>query len=74
MARQKQRKYKLKTHKGAQARFRTSGSGRLLRRKGHLSHLRRKKTKSTRRQYIKKLPVSPADTPRVQRLLPYGTG
>ena len=35
---------KLKTHKGASARFKISGTGKLLRMKGHRSHLRRKKT------------------------------
>ena len=35
---------KLKTHKGAAARFKISGTGKLLRMKGHRSHLRRKKS------------------------------
>jgi len=67
----KQKKYKLKTHKGAQARFAVSGNGKLLRRKGELNHLRRKKAKRAKRMVDRKLPVSPADTPRLRRLLPY---
>ncbi|MBI4200400.1 MAG: 50S ribosomal protein L35 [Chloroflexi bacterium] len=63
---------KLKTHKGAQARVRFSGSGKLLRMKGHSSHLRRKKPKRTRRMYDDTLPVSRADRAKVRRLLPYG--
>ena len=33
----------MKTHKGAAARFRITGTGKLRRMKGHRSHLRRKK-------------------------------
>ena len=60
---------KLKTHKGAAARFRTTGTGKLVRMKGHRSHLRRKKRANVRRLYNGKLPVSPADAPRIRRLL-----
>lgn len=63
---------KLKTHKGAAARFRITGSGKLVRMKGHRSHLRRKKPASVRRLYSGKLPVSEGDAPRVRKLLPYG--
>jgi len=65
---------KLKTHKGAAARFRITGGGKLVRMKGHRSHLRRKKTAKVRRQYGDKLPVSPADAPRIRKLLPTGVG
>jgi large subunit ribosomal protein L35 len=60
---------KLKTHKGAAARFRTTGTGKLIRMKGHQSHLRRKKPGNVRRQYGKTLAVSSADAPRIKRLL-----
>ena len=60
---------KLKTHKGAAARFRTTGTGKLVRMKGHQSHLRRKKPANARRQYHGTLQVSPADAPRIRRLL-----
>ena len=63
---------KLKTHKGAAARFRITGRGKMVRMKGHRSHLRRKKPANVRRLYSTKLPVSPADVPRLQRMLPYG--
>lgn len=62
---------KLKTHKGAAARFYVSGNGKLLRRKGHLSHLRRTKSAATKRQFSEKLPISPADAKRLHRLMPY---
>lgn len=60
---------KLKTHKGAAARFRTTGSGKLLRMKGHRNHLRRKKPANVRRQYGDTLPVSPADAPMIRKLI-----
>lgn len=65
-------KYKLKTHKGTQKRIGVTGSGKLTRRKGHQSHLRRRKPKDVKRLYSDELPLSPADRRRVQRLLPYG--
>jgi large subunit ribosomal protein L35 len=60
---------KLKTHKGVAARFRVTGTGKIVRMKGHRSHLRRKKPASVRRLYGKKLQVSPADAPRIRKLL-----
>jgi large subunit ribosomal protein L35 len=62
----------MKTHKGAAARFRITGTGKLVRMKGHRSHLRRKKAAKVRRLYSGKLPVSAADQPRLKKLLPYG--
>ena len=64
---------KLKTHKGAADRFRITGTGKMVRMKGHRSLLRRKKPASVRRLYSKKLPVSPADVRRLERMLPYGS-
>ena len=63
---------KLKTHKGAKARFRITGTGKLLRMKGARNHLRRKKLAKVRRQYNGKLLVSAADRNTVRRALPYG--
>jgi large subunit ribosomal protein L35 len=51
------------------ARFKRTGTGKLLRMKGHRSHLRRKKPAKVRRQFSGKLAVSPADAPRIRRLL-----
>ena len=62
---------KLKTHKGAKARFRYSGGGKPLRMKGLSSHLRLKKAKRTKRMYDDTVAVSKADAPRLKRLLPY---
>jgi large subunit ribosomal protein L35 len=62
---------KLKTHKGAQARFHITGSGKILRMKGGASHLRRNKPARVKRTYDDKLSVSPGDEKRLKRLMPY---
>ena len=62
---------KLKTHKGAKARFRYSGGGKALRMKGLSSHLRRKKSKRSRRMFDDTVAVSKADKAKLRRLIPY---
>jgi len=63
---------KLKTHKGAQRRFHITGSGKIMRVKIGKSHLRRRKTKRTKRLFDETIPISPSDKTRIKRLLPYG--
>ena len=63
---------KIKSHKGAQSRFHITGSGKIMRTKGGKSHLRRRKSKSAKRLYDEKIPVSSVDKTRIKRLLPYG--
>jgi large subunit ribosomal protein L35 len=63
---------KMKTHKGAQARFHITGSGKIVRTKIGKSHLRLRKTKRTRRLFDAKLQLSPADRARIRKLIPYG--
>ena len=46
----RKKKYKLKTHKATAKRFRITGSGKIMRTKGHKSHLRRRKSKRVKRQ------------------------
>ena len=58
---------KLKTHKGAAARFHVTGTGKLRRMKGHRNHMRRKKPGSVKRLYKKKLELSPGDAARIKR-------
>ncbi len=60
---------KIKVHKGAQKRIHTTGRGKLLRFKIGKSHLRRKKTKRTKRQYAAKVPLSSGMAARIGRLL-----
>lgn len=62
---------KLKTHKGAKARFHVTGTGKLMRRKRMMSHLRRKKPKKVRRQFIGKILLEVADVKRISKLIPY---
>jgi large subunit ribosomal protein L35 len=66
------KKYKLKTHKATAKRFRVTGTGKVVRTKGGKSHLRRKSSKRTKRQFDKMLEVtSTGDAKRVRRLAPY---
>ena len=62
---------KLKTHKGASDRFHVTGTGKILRMKGHRSHLRRKKPSRVLQLYHQKLEVNPSDLRRIRRVLPY---
>lgn len=63
---------KIKTHKGAQSRFRITGSGKIRRMKGGKSHLRLQKAKRTKRLFDKTVSLSSVDKARVKKLLPYG--
>ena len=47
----KGKKYKLKTHKATSKRFRKTGSGKIMHMKGARSHLRRRKSKRSKRQF-----------------------
>ncbi|MDP6102227.1 MAG: 50S ribosomal protein L35 [Dehalococcoidia bacterium] len=62
---------KLKTHKGAKARFHVTGTGKILRMKGPRSHFRRRKPARLLREFHKKHEVSPSDLNRIHRVLPY---
>jgi large subunit ribosomal protein L35 len=61
---------KIKTHKGAKARFHVTGSGKIMRIKIGKSHLRRKKPKRVRRLYDEKILLHPTSRARLRRLLP----
>ncbi|MEX0683559.1 MAG: 50S ribosomal protein L35 [Dehalococcoidia bacterium] len=67
----KVKKYKIKTHSGAKARFYISGTGKVLRRKIGINNFRRKKRGETLRDISDKLPVAPGDAARLKRLMPY---
>ena len=60
---------KIKTHKTTAKRFKVTGSGKLRRRKGRATHLRRRKSKRAKRELQKDIPVSKADRKRVRRIL-----
>jgi large subunit ribosomal protein L35 len=61
---------KMKTHKGAKARFHITGTGKIMRVKIGKSHLRRKKTKRVRRLYDETMPLHPSSRTRIRRMLP----
>ena len=72
MAKKKVKKYKLKTHKGTAKRFRVTGSGKIVRTKGGKSHLRRRRSKRTKREFTRMQPVeSKKISQTVSRLAPY---
>ena len=64
---------KLKTHKGAAARFHVTGTGKIMRSKGPKSHLRMNKAKRTKRQFDAKVEVNKSFVKRVKAMIPYGT-
>lgn len=63
---------KLKTHKGAQKRFRTTATGKVKRGHSHARHILTKKTAKRKRSLDIDVIASEADTPGVKRMLPYG--
>ena len=72
MAKKKQKKYKLKTHKATAKRFRTTGSGKVMRTKGGKSHFRRRRSSRVKQQLDKMQLVSqPATLKRIRKLAPY---
>ncbi len=64
---------KLKTHKGARARFNVTGTGKIMRMKGGKSHLRRTKPQRVKKLFDEMIPLHASDRKRISRLIPYGT-
>ena len=64
---------KQKTHKGAAARLKISGTGKLLRRKGSVNNYRRKKHRRSKGLFDEMIPVHPSMKKRLMKLLPYGS-
>lgn len=65
-------KFKLKTHKATSKRFRTTGSGKLMRTKGGKGHLRRNRSPRALGQLDQMVPVEGSEfEKRVKRLAPY---
>jgi len=63
---------KLKTHKGAQSRFKITGTGKIMRTRGPKSHLRRQKASRVKRLLDAKVTLHPADEAKIRRLIPHG--
>ena len=62
---------KLKTHKGAQKRFKKTGSGKFKRGCSHQRHILTSKTSKRKRQLDMGRAVDQADLARVREMLPY---
>lgn len=65
---------KLKTHKGAAKRFRTTASGKIKRGHSFARHILTKKSTSRKRKLDIDGLVAAADEKLVSRMLPYGRG
>jgi large subunit ribosomal protein L35 len=64
---------KMKTHRGAAKRFKSTASGRFKRGKAFKSHILTKKTTKRKRQLDTPTLVSRADQDKVAAMLPYGS-
>lgn len=62
---------KMKTHRGANKRFKATGSGKLKRSKAYKRHILTKKSSKTKRNLRQAGIVSKGDQTRIARLLPY---
>ncbi len=66
------KKYKLKTHKATAKRFRTTGSGKVVRTNGGKSHFRRRRSTRAKQSLDKVVVVKQVSAhKRVMRLAPY---
>ena len=63
---------KMKTHRGAAKRFKTTATGKVMRSKSYKQHILTSKTTKRKRSLRKQTTVSSADARRVQRMLPNG--
>jgi large subunit ribosomal protein L35 len=63
---------KMKTHRGAHKRFRTTGSGKIVRKRSGKRHLLSHKSARRKRGYTVPAVLSAAEQTMVKRLLPYG--
>jgi len=64
---------KMKTHRGAAKRFRSTASGKFKRSKAYKSHILTKKTTKRKRKLDTPALVSDSDQRRVEKMLPYGS-
>lgn len=60
---------KMKSHSGAKKRFKLTGTGKVSRRSKNLNHFLEKKSSRRKRRLSGDSIMTPADTPRVKRLL-----
>ena len=62
---------KMKTNRGAAKRFKTSGSGKIVRNKAFSSHILTKKSTKRKRNLRKSTVLDSANLKGVKRMLPY---
>ena len=62
---------KIKTHRGAAKRFNKTGTGKVTHAKAFKQHILTSKTAKRRRGLRGTTVVSVADTPRVEKMIPY---
>ena len=62
---------KIKTNRGAAKRFKTTGSGKIVRKKAFSSHILTKKTTKRKRGLRKSTLVDATNQKQVARLIPY---
>ena len=62
---------KIKTNRGAAKRFKTTGTGRVVRNKAFASHILTKKSTKRKRNLRKSGVVDSSDLKNVKRLIPY---
>ena len=60
---------KMKTHRGAAARFAVTKKGKIVRRRAKLNHILEKKAPSTKRRLGQEALVAPGDRRSVRRML-----
>ena len=60
---------KMKTHRGAAKRFRTTGTGKIMRRRANLNHILEKKSPRRKRRLTGPAKVAGADQDRIRRQL-----
>ena len=64
---------KLKTHRGAAKRFKSTATGRFKRGKAYKSHILTKKTTKRKRKLDTPTLISESDQRKVEHMLPYGS-
>ncbi|MEA3548809.1 MAG: 50S ribosomal protein L35 [Thermodesulfobacteriota bacterium] len=62
---------KMKTNRGAAKRFKTTGTGKLVRNKAYASHILTKKSTKRKRNLRKSGLVDPTNVKGIKRILPY---
>jgi large subunit ribosomal protein L35 len=60
---------KMKTHSGANKRFRLTGTGKVMRRRANRAHYLEHKPSTRTRRLRNQIVLSPADTKKMKRLL-----